>query len=245
VALAREGEQVAHDARCAFGLAEDDVQPALGRLVELPVGEPLRPGEDRGERVVQLVRDAGDGLAERRHLLGLEQLVVEIPRLIVELLPIVDVADQGLDADAAVGADPSNGRGRGADVGGRCEPQRRVGIGGRFGVRRHLDPDRRDVHAANAHEEIGDRAVAGEEIEQVLAGVRIDEARLLERLHLLIVGLERVAENQLEAGIGGQRKVAGRMQDADEGANLRALGEARERIGSSVGRRPGAWSGCR
>ena len=64
-------------------------------------GEPLGPRQDRGERVVQLVRDAGDGLAERRHLLGLQQLVVQVARLVLELLAIAHVADQGLDADAS------------------------------------------------------------------------------------------------------------------------------------------------
>ena len=55
--------------------------------------EPLGPAEDRGERVVQLVRDAGDRLAERRHLLGLQQLVIDVARLVVELLALADVAD--------------------------------------------------------------------------------------------------------------------------------------------------------
>ena len=42
------------------------------------LGESLGPAEDRGERIVQLVRDAGHRLAERSHLLGLQQLVVDV-----------------------------------------------------------------------------------------------------------------------------------------------------------------------
>jgi hypothetical protein len=68
-------------------------------LVGGALREPLGPGQDRGERVVQLVRDAGDRLPERRELLGLEQLVVEIARLVFEALALADVAHQRLDAD--------------------------------------------------------------------------------------------------------------------------------------------------
>ena len=102
LALAREGEQVADDARGALGFAEDGLEPAPRRLVERPLRQPLGPGEDRGERVVQLVRDAGDGLAERGHLLGLQQLVIDVARLVVELLALADVAHERLDAQRAV-----------------------------------------------------------------------------------------------------------------------------------------------
>ena len=94
----REGQQVAHDARGALGFAEDDLEPVPRFVVGRPFGEPLRPRQDRGERVVQLVRDAGDGLPERRHLLGLQQLVVDVARLILELLALADVANERVDA---------------------------------------------------------------------------------------------------------------------------------------------------
>ena len=68
--------------------------------------QPLGPAEDRRERVVQLVRDAGNRLAERGHLLGLQQLVIDVARLVVELLALADVAHQRLDAQRA---DPSAG----------------------------------------------------------------------------------------------------------------------------------------
>ena len=64
--------------------------------------EPFGPAENRRERVVQLVRDAGNGLAERGHFLGLQQLVIDVARLVVELLALADVADERLDAQDAV-----------------------------------------------------------------------------------------------------------------------------------------------
>ena len=63
------------------------------------------------------MRDAGDRLAERGELLRLQQLVIEIARLILEPLALADVAHQRFDAERA------------AVVG--------------LGVRRDLDPDRR------------------------------------------------------------------------------------------------------
>ena len=97
--LARERQQVADDARGALGFAEDGLEAAADRLVERrSLRQPLGPAEDRRERVVQLVRDAGDRLAERRHLLGLQQLVIDVARLVVELLALADVADQRFDA---------------------------------------------------------------------------------------------------------------------------------------------------
>ena len=134
LALARERQQVADDPRGALRLAEDRLEAALGLLVDRSLRQPLGPGQDRRERVVQLVRDAGDRLAERGHLLGLQQLVIEVARLILELLALADVAHQRFDA------------------------QRAVGLG--LGVRRHLDPDRRRVGAAQAQQVVGDRAVA-------------------------------------------------------------------------------------
>ena len=119
LAFAREGQQVADDARGPFGLGKDGVETAAHRIVERrPMRQPLGPAQDRGERVVQLVRDAGNRLAERRHLLRLEQLVIEIARLVVQLLALADVAHERFDAtapfsSAAIGArrqfDPDRG----------------------------------------------------------------------------------------------------------------------------------------
>ena len=44
------------------------------------------------------MRDAGDRLAERGELLRLQQLMIEIARLILEALALADVAHQRFDA---------------------------------------------------------------------------------------------------------------------------------------------------
>ena len=94
-------------------------------LVDLALREALGPGQDRRQRIVQLVGDAGDGLPERGELFGLQQLVIEIARLILEPLALADVAHQRFDAE-----------------------RRAVGV---LGVRGHLDPHRaRDRRAAAA-----------------------------------------------------------------------------------------------
>ena len=62
--LARERQQVADDARGALRFAEDRLEAAADRVVERrSLRQPLGPAEDRRQRVVQLVRDAGDRLA--------------------------------------------------------------------------------------------------------------------------------------------------------------------------------------
>ena len=130
VALAREGQQVADDLRGALGLAEDRLEAAPGLVVDRALRQPLGPREDRRERIVQLVGDAGDRLPERRELFRLQQLVVQIARLILEPLALADVAHQRLDRGA-----PS---------------------GRRLRVRGHLHPDRRPVGAAQPQQVVGD-----------------------------------------------------------------------------------------
>ena len=63
----REGQQVADDARGALGFAEDDVESAPRRFVERCFCDRRSAQrEDRRQWIVQLVRDAGDRLSERR-----------------------------------------------------------------------------------------------------------------------------------------------------------------------------------
>ena len=137
VALAREGQQVAHDLRGALRFAQDRFETAARLLVDRFLREPFRPGEDGCERIVQLVRHARDGLPERGELLGLEQLVIQVARLILEALALADVAHQRLDADA---------------------------VRARLGVRGDLDPDRRPVGAAQPEQVVGDRSVASRDV---------------------------------------------------------------------------------
>ena len=92
VPLPGEGQQVADDPRGPFGLAEDGLEGPAQLRVHRLVGQALRRGEDRGQRVVQFVGHARDRLTERRQLLGLQQLLVEVARLVVEPLALGDVA---------------------------------------------------------------------------------------------------------------------------------------------------------
>ena len=147
--------------------------------------EPFGPAEDRRERVVQFVRDAGDRLPERRHLLRLQQLVIDVARFVVQLLAFADVADERLDAQAAV-------------------------LGRRIGARGQLHPDRVAVGAAQAQQIVVDRAVGGEPFEQRDAGLGIDEAIGVERPDVALRRFAVVAENQLEVGIGGDASSSSR-----------------------------------
>ena len=115
---------------------------ASPRIVSRPCADLVEPAclrdsrsaqhQDRGERVVQLVRDARNRLSERRHLLGLQELLVEVARLVVELLALADVAQERVDAQDV------RGRGRAA----RCAG--------------HLDPDGAAVGAPESQQVVGD-----------------------------------------------------------------------------------------
>ena len=145
----------------------------IGVVAGEALRQPLGPRQDGRQRVVQLVRHARDGLAERRHLLGLQQLVVEVARLILEVLALADVADERLDAHCPGG------------VG-------RVGGGG------HLEPDRRAVGLAQAQQVVGDRPGARQAIEKGGARLLVGEARGVEGPDLALDGLRRIAEDQLQ-----------------------------------------------
>ena len=80
-AAAGEREQVRDDLRGALGLGVDGLDVVARRLFEILEEQELREAHDAGERVVQLVRDAGDELADAGHLLGLEQALLREPGL--------------------------------------------------------------------------------------------------------------------------------------------------------------------
>ena len=84
---AGEHEQVADDLRGAVAVLVDPPQLARGAGVPPPtvVDQQLEMPEDALERVVHLVRDAGDELSERRELLGLRQALAQ--RLALGLEP--------------------------------------------------------------------------------------------------------------------------------------------------------------
>ena len=96
--LARECQQVPHNARGPFRLAQDDFQPAPHlRLERRLLGQALRPRQDRGEWIVEFVRDAGNRLAERGHFLCLEELVVDVAGLVVQFLALAHVPHKCFD----------------------------------------------------------------------------------------------------------------------------------------------------
>ena len=205
LALAREGQQVPDDPGGPLRLAENGIQAPAHRLVGLPLGQPLGRREDCGERVVQLVRDARDCLPEGCHLLRLEELVVEIPRLIFEPLPIAHIPDQGFDANGAA-------------------PRRLLG------TRRHLHPHRRPVRPSQAQQVIGHRPVAMQPLEEGGSRHRIGEAALVERPHVRLGSLDRVAEDELQVGIGSERGVTGSCEGADVDAFVDQLEQAGKRL---------------
>ena len=76
--LAREGQQMPHQARGAVGVLLD-----LHDVLERRIGRPVRVQQEVGrhhdgaEHVVEVVRDAAGELADRLHLLRLGELVLE------------------------------------------------------------------------------------------------------------------------------------------------------------------------
>ena len=80
--LARKAKQVLHNLLGALRFFEDDAQVGLGelgnvRMIDEQVGE----AEDRRQRIVDLVRHAGDQLSDGGHLLGVHQLGLQHGRV--------------------------------------------------------------------------------------------------------------------------------------------------------------------
>ena len=151
--------------------------------------------------------DAGDRLAERGHFFGLQKLMVDVARLVVELLALADVPDQAFDAQGAVG-------------------RRRVGARGQ------LHPHGAVVGASQAQQVVGDRAVRCESLEQRLAGLRIDESIAIERADVGFGHVARVSEDQLEMRIGGDGRCAVGGERSDVHALLNRFKEPREHRGA-------------
>ena len=176
----------------------------------LPARHPLGPHQDRGERVVQLVGDAGDGLAEHRHLLGLQELLVEVARLFLELPALADVAEQRVDLQRV-------GRRPGLRLAGDLDPQ-----GGAVG-------------AAEPQEVVGDGAVAAQPLEQRRPRRGIDETGRVERADVLGRGVGGVAEEQSQVGVGGAGGAPRVGQRSEVDALVHHLEEARVRVRRQAG----------
>ena len=77
-ALTGEGQKIPHDPAGALRLIEDDAQVLAGKLgVGRPLQQQLRQSRNRGQRIVELVRHAGDQLADGGHLVVLDDLGLE------------------------------------------------------------------------------------------------------------------------------------------------------------------------
>ena len=61
-----EAEQVGDDLRAALGLLLDHLQERFVRLPAVPREDDLHHAEDPGERIVELVREAGAHLPDER-----------------------------------------------------------------------------------------------------------------------------------------------------------------------------------
>jgi hypothetical protein len=107
---AREGEQLAHQARRPVRVLLD-LHQVLERRVRRPVAreQQVRVADDGLEDVVEVVRDAAGELADRLHLLRLDELLLEEP-----LLGRVERVEDRPLAQGRVavrhGADPEPGR---------------------------------------------------------------------------------------------------------------------------------------
>ena len=115
------------------------------------LGETLGPAEDCRERVVQFVRDAGDRLAESGHLLRLQQLLIQVARLVVEPLSLADVAQQRLDSNSRPAAHSICSSG-------------------------DFDPHRLAVTSLQAKQIVGDGSLVDESCQERRSRGRIDEA---------------------------------------------------------------------
>ena len=208
--LAREREQIADDARGTFRFAEDRFEAAPNWFVERgALRQSLCPAEDGRQRIVQLVRDAGDGLAERGHLLCLQQLVINVPRLVVEFLALADVADERFHSERSVAG-------------------RHVRGGGQ------LHPDRALIRAPEAKQIVGDRAVLGEPIEEGDTRLRIDETIAVEGAHVGFGRFAGIAEHQLQMRVGGDGLGRFRTERPDVHAFVDRLKETCKRLGALI-----------
>ena len=75
---AREGEQLADEARRAVGVLLDLHDVLEGRIGRPVIGEQqVRIADDRGQHVVEVMRDAAGELADRLHLLRLREILLQ------------------------------------------------------------------------------------------------------------------------------------------------------------------------
>ena len=151
----------------------------------------LRPRQDRRQRVVQLVRDAGDGMAEGRHLLGLQQLGLDVARLVVEAGGV----RRRRGPRASTCRRPSSRTSRPPPSLRPTPPSRRGGAGAAGDRRPRRTCCRRPRNAS--------------------AGIGVHEPLGIEGQDQPLRRLRRVAEHQLQMRIGGRGRGAAAIQGSD------------------------------
>ncbi len=120
--------------------------------------------------------DAGNGLSERRHLLGLQELRGKVSRVVVQLLALADVPYQGVDV----------------------QPTQ---VGGGIRTRRQFDPDGGPIRTPQPQQVVGHRSLGRQAIEQCRAGLRIDEPIGIERTDGFVSRVARVTEDEFQMGV--------------------------------------------
>jgi hypothetical protein len=117
------------------------------------------------------VRHAGNGLAERRHLFGLQQLLVKVARPVVHALALADVANERLYADSSLYR--------------------------RLGPRSDLDPHRGVVQAPHTKKVVVHRALGCQALEEGGSGKGVGEALGRERRNVSVGRIGSVAKDRL------------------------------------------------
>jgi hypothetical protein len=152
------------------------------------------------------MRDAGDGLAEGGRFFRLEQLLIQVARLIVELLPFADVTNERDQL--------------------HCLRRIQLGVGG------DLNPNRGAVHPPHPQQVIAHGAVALEPLEKCRSRRRVGKAIGRERIQAVLRRICRVAEDGLEVGIGGNRCASTRrIKRSDKGTLANGFEQTREGAG--------------
>ena len=103
--LAREAQQVLHDTMGALRLFVQFIGVLDSLRTDLSArGEQLAVAENRRERIVQLVRYAGNQLPDGGHLFAMKQLLLRSAQIVV-CLPSLFVQDTAIDGVRNLAAD--------------------------------------------------------------------------------------------------------------------------------------------
>ena len=220
---AREGEQLPHQARRAIGVLLDLHDVLEGRIGRPVIGEQqIGIADDRGQHIVEVMRDAAGELADRLHLLALREILLQRA-----LLGGVEREDRRARALVA------------ARIGGRDEEARRT----RRARALERGVDRGDV--ALALRGGGDRVAQG-------GAVALGDEAKIDGPSLAGAGLQRRRREPREGGVGAQHRARGvdrgdrhrrRIEEAREahfgGAQVLALFSPGARLMTSVREGPG------